>query len=195
MIKARWFRITLLVCFIIALSISPCLALKKVVDENTKEAIVNKYLKGRALDDVEGIWYFTVNNYYGEVAVIKNPGKEYPGWDYLGVFVDSNTSGSIGDVKIALRKTDGKGVYTGLYMVQGIFGSSEKRTYFTLSSQNVLETRIPDLGWVSFVRITSANLGPGGGGGTAKGSSGTGFFVTPTLVITNEHVMAAQKWK
>ena len=51
---------------------SECLALTKVVPENTKDEIIEKYLKNRPLDIVEGVWSFSIIGSYGEIATKKN---------------------------------------------------------------------------------------------------------------------------
>jgi S1-C subfamily serine protease len=58
--------------------------------------------------------------------------------------------------------------------------------------KNIMQTRVPSLGLVSFVRTDDAIAGPGSGG-SGGGGSGTGFFVTPTVVITNHHVIEDAK--
>jgi serine protease Do len=191
-LRNRWLKISLILVSILLIAITPCLALKRVVPETTKEAIVDKYLKGRALDAVEGVWSFTVKGYYGEVAIIKNTTKEYPGWGYLGVIVSGNVGGQTGEVKIALNKTAAEDVYTGFYVVvtQALFFSSgsEEKTNFVQHGKNVMWANVPDLGIINFVRIDTLKAGDGGGGG-----SGTGFFITPSVVITNHHVVKGAK--
>lgn len=196
MLRSRWFKSVILLVIIMLAAISPCSALKRVVPETTKEAIVAKYLKGRSLDRVEGIWSFTVNGYFCEVAIFKNPSKEhYPEWHYLGVVVNANSDfGKVGEAKIILRKTAAKEVYTGSYIVQyGSWGAqTPQATNFVMLDKNIMQTRVPSLGLVSFVRTDDAIAGPGSGG-SGGGGSGTGFFVTPTVVITNHHVIEDAK--
>ena len=49
-----------------------CFALKRAVPEKTKEAIVKKYLEGRNLNIIEGLWTWNVNGTNFEVAIINN---------------------------------------------------------------------------------------------------------------------------
>ena len=51
---------------------SQCLALNMVVPEITKDEIIEKYLKNRPLDIVEGVWSFSIIGSYGEMAITKN---------------------------------------------------------------------------------------------------------------------------
>lgn len=71
--RLKCLRTVILTMLLMLIAMTPCLALKRVVPETTKDDIVNKYFKSRTLDSIEGIWSFTVNGYYGEVAIIKSP--------------------------------------------------------------------------------------------------------------------------
>lgn len=66
-------KMLLLIMIIVLMTVTPCLALKRVVPETTKDDIINKYLKERTLEAVEGIWSFSTQGFYGELAIIRNP--------------------------------------------------------------------------------------------------------------------------
>lgn len=193
--QVRYAKIIILVILALMIMAMPCLALKRVVPEMTKDDIVNKYLKDRSLEAVEGIWSFTINGYYGEVAIIRNPSDIYSEWNYVGVIVNGKQSfGKIGEAKIVLNKTAVPGIYSGAYVVQinNIWAqqSLEAVNYIT-PQPNVMQANVPYLGLTSFIRIDNFNTsGVGVMGGT---SSGTGFFITPTSVVTNYHVIADAK--
>ncbi|WP_425059061.1 hypothetical protein SCACP_37150 [Sporomusa carbonis] len=193
--KVHYLKIIIFAILALTIMVTPCLALKRVVPETTKDDIINKYFKDRTLESVEGVWSFTVNGYYGELAIVKNLSDVYKEWNYVGIIVNGQQSfGKVGEAKIVLNKTAVPGVYSGAYVVQthNIWADqSLEATTFTTPQPNVMQANVPYLGLISFIRIDNFNTsGVGVIGGT---SSGTGFFITPTSVVTNYHVIADAK--
>ncbi|WP_371381634.1 S1C family serine protease [Sporomusa aerivorans] len=190
-----YLKILIFTVLVVLLTITPCFALKRVVPEATKEDVINKYLRNRTLDSVEGVWSFTVNGYYGEVAIVKTPSEVYKEWTYVGIIVNGQKSfGKIGEAKIVLNKTAIPGIYTGAYVVQAnnIWAQqSLEAVNLTTTQPNVMQANVPYLGLVSFIRID--NINPTGGGVIGGTSTGTGFFITPAVVVTNYHVVANAK--
>lgn len=190
----HYFRvITIVVLSMIILTI-PCFALQRVVPETTKSDIVNKYYKDRSLDSVEGVWSFTINGSYGELAIMKNTSDFYKEWNYVGFMVKADGFGKVGEAKIVLNKTAVAGVYSGAYVVQyhGMWGmQSLEATTFSTPQANIMQTNVPSLGLISFIRMDNFNTS--GVGVISGSSSGTGFFVTPNVVVTNYHVIADAK--
>jgi len=182
-----------------------CLALTKIVPETTKGAIVEKYLKNRQLDPVEGIWSFTQNGRYEEIVIAKNPSTTVAtGYDYVGIKVAGNAEGYIGQLKIALKKTALNGVYNGTYYYtynRGILVlPSEQATTFAMSQNNILQANLPVptyksfgviggyIGLVTFLRIDNLETSA-----PDSEKTGTGFFIKNDLVATNSHVINGAK--
>lgn len=189
-------RTVLVFLLVFSVGLSSCDALQRIVPETTKEALVAKYLQNKPLDSVEGIWLATVNGNSWEIAIIKNPSQNiYKEWQYVGVVTaPMNLEGKVGEVKIALNKTAAEGVYAGMYVVQsgGSWGSQyPNATNFLTPQANMLQATVTEVGGVSLVKMATANApAPKPATGAA---TGTGFFVTPAIVITNHHVVANAK--
>jgi Trypsin-like serine proteases, typically periplasmic, contain C-terminal PDZ domain len=176
------------------------------VPEKTKAEIVEKYLKNHQLELIEGIWSYTQNGKYEEIAIIKKSPTINIDCDYVGIKVAGTAEGDIGEAKIILKKTAIPDVYNGTYFYryrQGIFGSSrEYTTTFVVTENKLIQTNVPEatymwngqlggyIGQVSFIRIDDFTIASHNSSGVV---TGTGFFVTPSIVITNHHVVEDAK--
>ncbi|MGE4589883.1 MAG: serine protease [Acidaminococcaceae bacterium] len=164
---------------------SECLALTRVVPENTKDEIIEKYLKNRPLDIVEGVWSFSIMGNYGEMAITKNTTSFYKNWDYIGIMLN-NALGKIGEAKIILKKTTSPGLYPGGYIAMD--SPILSFTTFVMQQNNIMQFILPakDIGLVTFLRIDNlASTQPEG--------TGTGFFITNDLIATSAHVIKEAK--
>ena len=171
--------------FIWTIMSSQCLALTKVVPENTKDEIIEKYLKNRPLDIVEGVWSFSIIGSYGEMAITKNTTTFYNDWDYIGIMVN-DALGKVGEAKIVLKKTTSPGIYPGGYVA--VDSPILNFTTFLMQQNNIMQFILPvkDIGLVTFLRIDNlASTQPEG--------TGTGFFITNDLVATSYHVIEGAK--
>ena len=171
--------------FIWTIMSSQCLALTKVVPENTKDEIIEKYLKNRPLDIVEGVWSFSMIGSYGEMAITKNTTTFYNDWDYIGIMVN-DALGKVGEAKIVLKKTTSPGIYPGGYVA--VDSPILNFTTFVMQQNNIMQFILPvkDIGLVTFLRIDNlASTQPEG--------TGTGFFITNDLVATSYHVIEGAK--
>lgn len=183
--------------FLFLASQSTCLALSRAVPETTREAIVAKYLEGRSLDAVEGLWTWNFRGYSFEVAIVKNTFNVHKDYDYIGILTRSDRSSTIGEVKLLLRNTGIRGVYSGAYIFQltGPFGGQETyNTNFIMTYSNLMETTVSVDDYshqrIAFIRNYPAST-PGPAIGTK--ASGTGFFISSNIVATNCHVIADAK--
>jgi len=164
---------------------SECMALTKVVPENTKDEIIEKYLKNRPLDIVEGVWSFSIIGSYGEMAITKNTTNFYNDWDYIGIMVN-DALGNIGEAKIVLKKTTSTGIYPGGYVA--VDSPILNFTTFVMQQNSIMQFILPvkDIGLVTFLRIDNlASTQPEG--------TGTGFFITNDFVVTSAHVIEGAK--
>lgn len=200
--------ISIFVFFLLLIVTTPeCLALIRVVPETAKDAIIEKYLKNRQLDPIEGIWSFNQLGKYEEILVIKRlPSFTEVEGDYIGIKVAGTAEGKVGEAKISLKKTSIPGVFNGTYYyryMQGVFSTSQEHTTnFVVTENKLMQANIPMptymwngqvggyIGIVNFIRIDNINTATSNAGGIA---TGTGFFVTPSIVITNYHVIEGAK--
>jgi S1-C subfamily serine protease len=170
---------------------SNCYALPRAVPETTKEAIVKKYLEGRNLNIVEGLWTWNVNGFNFEVAIINNKTEVLKEFEYLGIVTISDNSSHIGQAKMGIRSSSAKGVYPGAYILQynDIWGTQQKyNTNFVMENDNLLSVILPFGYYGSPAKITLIRTYPNSATDTAK-SSGTGFFISRNIVVTNYHVV------
>lgn len=180
---------------------SICYALPQPLGEQSKEKIIEQYFKDKNIDSIEGIWLTTDNQY--EFAIVKNTSSTYREYDYLGIITNTTEKKwEKGEIKLLLKNTSLNQIYSGNYYIlqksDGLWGGSEKKEYgttFSLKSRNLIECYLPVGLYGSTVKTTFIRTYPafGSSRGTILQSSGTGFFVTPTLVVTNYHVVADAK--
>jgi len=201
------FMIPLLIMFAtLIVTTSECLALTKIVPETTKDAIVDKYLKNRQLDPVEGIWSYIQCGNYEEIVITKNPSSTVDA-DYVGIKVAGNAEGNIGQLKITLKKTAAPGIYNGTYLYsyrkKFFTYPCEQATTFVMTEDKVMQTNMPVptynsqgiddgyIGRVSFIRIDNFETSAPAAEETEV--LGTGFFIKNDLVATNSHVIHGAK--
>lgn len=153
---------------------------------------IEKYLTGRDLDPIEGIWVWSDSQY--EVAIIRSPQTVPGSHQYVGVLTDSErTNWKTGDVKLELKETASPTIFTGIYRM----GDKRRQgTSFIMSNRNLIELHIPSGPYGSREKLLLVRAFPkdqrssGVGGETEPTSSGTGFVVSPSLVATNFHVVS-----
>jgi S1-C subfamily serine protease len=174
-----------------------CFALTRAVPETTKEAIVKKYLDGRTLATVEGLWTWNYNGFNFEVAIIQNTTTVYKDFEYIGIITRGFRDSEIGEVKFALRTSGVKGVYPGAYIIQyqDFWGNQDTyNTNFIMAYSNLIETKLPDARYQSQRVVLIKNYPASTPSAKAAGqSSGTGFFITNTIIATNYHVIEDAK--
>lgn len=159
-----------------------------------KNQFIEKFFKGKTLDDVEGIYAGSSNKY--EIAVIKNNFGIDTEYDYLGILTDSNAMmWKKGHIKIKLKKTATPTIFTGNYYMGN--RSRIGRTFFL--KKGYIEVGLPT-GYYGanqpalFIKSypdknTSASSSAKKENKT-KPSSGTAFFVDNIgHVVTNYHVV------
>ena len=79
-----------------------------------KHSFTDRYLKNKSLAKIEGIWAFDSNEY--EIAIVKNDFNIWTGYDYIGIVTDTNKyNWQRGEIKILLKKTITKNLFTGNY--------------------------------------------------------------------------------
>ena len=168
-----------------------CFALKRAVPEKTKEAIVKKYLEGRNLNIIEGLWTWNVNGTNFEVAIINNITEIFKEFEYVGIVTQSDNPSHIGELKMAVKSSNAKGIYPGTYVIQlaNTWGQQLNfATNYVLANDNLLETTLPLGYYGGQVKLMFIRTYPNMNSQVTK-SSGTGFFIANNLVVTNFHVV------
>jgi S1-C subfamily serine protease len=175
-----------------------CFALPQPLGEITKEQTIERYFNGKTIDLLEGIWTTTDNKY--EFAILKNTSATFTDFDYIGVITHSSENRwKKGEIKLLLKKTSSAQLYTGSYYrdTTGMWGTEKKEygTTFNMSSNNLIECYLPTgiyglpvkhVFLRTYPAYDSSNI-------TTMQNSGTGFFVSKTLVATNYHVVSGAK--
>jgi S1-C subfamily serine protease len=157
----------------------------------SRSEVISRYFEGRSLDPVEGIWIWDNNSY--EVAIVRNRFDIAPEYDYIAIVTDSRRSTwSRGEVKMLLKGTVSASVLTGIYYMGN---KSEQGTSVLMANPNVLEMRLPTGAYGSMettllMRAYPSDVRAAQGQARSGGSSGTGFLVSPSTVVTNYHVIA-----
>jgi hypothetical protein len=101
-----------------------------------QRAAAKKYLEGRELDPIEGIWSWADDLY--QVVITRNNTGVRPEYAYIGILVRSQVPGwKAGRVKLLLNRSAKQDVYDAVY-----FNSRqvEYSTTFTLSDPDSIET-------------------------------------------------------
>jgi S1-C subfamily serine protease len=160
-----------------------------------KNEFVEKFFKGKNLDEVEGVYAGSNNTY--EIAVIKNTFGVENEYDYLGIITDSAVrSWKKGEIKFKLKKTATPAIFTGNFYMGD--GSRVGRTFFL--KKGYIEVSLPTgyygtdqaaLFLRSYpVESTSSSSSTSTSAKKTTPSSGSAFFVDNLgHVITNYHVI------
>lgn len=135
-----------LILFLFTASI--CQALPRVVLETTRDAIIAKYLTGRQLDPVEGVWVFNMRDRTGELAIIRNTTGKFTDQYYVGILTVAKGFGKVGEAKIFLNKGESPKIFPGKYIVQGtlgVFGGEQRiGSDYILKDKDTLITTLRD---------------------------------------------------
>ena len=155
---------------------------------------ISRYLDGRDLAPIEGIWNWSDNSY--QVVITRNETGVEPTYEYVGIVTRTNRPGwEAGQVKLLIDATAAGDVFTGRY-----FGVDQRPvgTSFILTNPNLIEAA-PPLGAYggpldtllirSYPRDSEGNsfVSSPGFGSTR---TGTCFAASPGgLLITSHHVV------
>lgn len=199
--KQRYIRLFLLQILALFLLTSLCHASPQPFGEMSKDKVIEQYFKDKNIDAIEGIWITTDNQY--EFAIIKNTTDTFQEYDYLGIITNTTEkSWDKGEVKLFLKKTALTQTYAGNYRLLEksgkLWGGSSKKEYgttFALKSKNLIDCYLPTGLYGLPVKTTFIRIYPNADShaGTALQTSGTGFFITSSLIATNYHVVADAK--
>jgi len=167
----------------------------------TINQIINQYYSERDLDGVEGLWIYggekgpvLIAVLSGAIPEIENQYGNKSG--FVGIMLQPDSSWGKGQKRFSINKVltpheKYKGAWQGTYQfyVYGIPVKTKKNfnSVFTLNNDS-LTVESEAFGTFPLRRMFPArNPAPGNAG------TGSGFFVSPNLVVTNHHVVDSAK--
>ncbi|GMB01121.1 serine protease [Pelosinus sp. IPA-1] len=160
-------------------------------DLNRQQAI-DTYFKDKPENPIEGIWITDDNKY--EIAIVKNDFSLCQGYDYIGLTVQTTDHAwATGKIKLQLKATAIPKLFTGLinknpnsYLT--LTDEQSFGTTFGMASNNMIEYTNEKKERKFLIRIYPVDED------AAKANrSGTGFFITNDLIVTNYHVVDKAK--
>jgi S1-C subfamily serine protease len=160
--------------------------------EITEQFFVEKFFNGRALSPVEGIWTMHSQGIEADIAIIPNNTEKYKDYDYVGIIIKTNSQyWHKGEIRLLLQRTASPNYFKASWLIVGPFWQDTKyASSLILRSVNDFETSLVGE-YDNIVRISGVKLYPSVASAPVQqvGATGTGFFITPTVVITNAHVV------
>lgn len=185
---ARIFFSFLALCFFT----TPCFALSLPDEDFNRQQAIDTYFKSQPENLVEGIWITDDNQY--EIAIVKNNFSICQDYNYIGFTVETTDSAwHPGKIKLQLKSTAIPKVYVGFWHknqngYQAPAAEQSVGTPFRISpsNKNIMEYLNEKKERKTLIRIYPDNTDDS----NTYTHRGTGFFITPTLIVTNYHVIA-----
>jgi S1-C subfamily serine protease len=166
----------------------PAAEASKPFGEADEKFFLEKVWAGRQLDPVEGIWAVKSGKTTMRVAIARNTTEKEKEYGFLGVSVDKEGfPWRAGDLCLVLKKGAAANTYDAVWITPVVFFVDRFATTLTLNAAGDEFTVGYRAGFAA-TTLTAARVGPALGPRVATGS---GFFLTPTLVVTNAHLVAA----
>ncbi|MEI8197617.1 MAG: hypothetical protein WCI73_17115, partial [Phycisphaerae bacterium] len=157
------------------------------------KTFTQKIWADRQLDPVEGIWAIKSNWSTLQIAITRNTTEIEKESEYLGIILQKsgNNLWVNGDICLLIKKSINPTYFNATWLIPNLFGTQRLPSSVVLSTAgDVFESSIPGA-FGQVYKYTGSKLYPleGQGVPNLKNVTGTGFFVTPTLVVTNAHVV------
>jgi serine protease Do len=180
------------VLFVIAVTM-PCLAAPLPTGNFDRDQAISTFFKEKPANIIEGIWV-TDNDEY-EITIVKNDFSVCKNYDYVGfVSATNNPAWKLGEIKLQLKATAIPKLFTGSWHERN--GKSQhapkKQTIgatFRMPTDDVIQYYAGKGSIKAFYRIYPNSNMPN----SQDSGSGTGFFITNNLIITNYHVIDKAK--
>ncbi len=165
-------------------------ASKPFGSELSESSFTQKFLTGRSLDAVEGVWNIKGGNLTFQLAISRNTTGGYSDYDYLGVFLQSfgspMTYWSNGDFCLGLKKSADAGFNSGFWLIPNLLWTDKFATPVSyVAASDTLQLTFP----AAFSQTINLTASRSGQTPAAAGRSGSGFFITSSLVVTCAHLV------
>jgi hypothetical protein len=157
-------------------------------------ALIEKYLEGRELSGLEGTWVWDDASY--EIVIIGNKAERIPRYDYVGIVLASQVEDwQAGEVKVLLKETASEGTYSAIFVTDE---KSRHGTTVRVDEGKVMEASFPHpyrrRSITRLIHKTYPIPEPVDATTTDIEEKralmvGSGFFVTPTVVATANHLV------
>lgn len=165
----------------------PAAEASKPFGETDANTFLTKVWVNRQLDPVEGIWTVKLGNSPMQVAISRNTTETEKDYGFLGVVVDKdNFPWRASDLCIVLKKGTAANSYDAVWITPVLFIVDRFPTTLTLNEAGD-EFTVGYRGAFGHTNtITATRVGPALG---PRVKSGSGFFLTSSLVVTAAHLV------
>lgn len=188
------------VFFVLCSITNPCLASPLPANDFTRQQAIDNFFKDKPVDLIEGIWTTDDDKY--ELAIVKNTFSVCAGYDYIGFLTQTtNPAWNPGEIKLQLKTTATPKLFIGswnqysrnflIFTERNLLGTAFRMTsnniigYTNEKKEKKFLLRIYPVNAAESANATSPNF--------KQPSTGTGFFITPNLIVTNYHVIENSK--
>ena len=167
----------------------PCSALPLPNGDFNRQQAIDTFFKDKPENQLEGIWITDDSKY--EFAIIKNDFSVCQGYDYIGFTVQTtDPAWELGKIKLQLKTTAIPRLFTGLWHKNqngflNLAAEQSVGTPFRIAAKNIMEYTNEKREKKLLFRIYPGNIDASNG----PTRSGTGFFITTDLIVTNHHVV------
>ena len=159
----------------------------KPFGETDANAFLTKVWANRQIDPVEGIWTVKSGNTNMQVAISRNTTETEKDYDFLAVSLDKEGyPWRAGDLCIVLKKGAAANTYDAVWITPVLMFVDRFPTTLTLNAVGDGFTIGYRGAFNRTVTFTAARVGPALG---PRVKSGSGFFLTPALVVTTAHLV------
>jgi S1-C subfamily serine protease len=156
--------------------------------EISRQKMIDKHLKNRSLDSLEGLWVWDDKKY--EACILGNRSLHKQPYDYVAIVTDGYSPyWSLGDVKMYIDKTASKGLFSAIYYTEFKY---KVGTTIVMLNNNMLKLQLPS-GPYGMMQTTHLIRTYPLGKESVIPASGTGFFIADNIVATNAHVVEGGK--
>ncbi|MBP2642878.1 MAG: hypothetical protein H6Q67_765 [Firmicutes bacterium] len=186
LIKLVRFFVVLFALFSVTI---PSFALPLPDGDFNRQQAIDTFFKDTPQNAIEGIWLTEDGKY--EIAIVKNDFPVCEGYDYIG-FVDQTTdpTWNAGEIRLQLKATAIPELFIG-------FLHKKANSYLALTDDQSLGTTFKITGNIIMQYLNEKKevkslykIYPGKvNASNAYTRSGTGFFITSNLIVTNCHVI------
>lgn len=179
----------LFTAFVLFFAFSPVYARSLPDGDLNRQQAIDTFFADATGDLLEGIWLTADDKY--EIAITKNDFSVCEGYDYLGFTVQTtDTAWTKGKIKLQLKATSVPKLYIGYFhkKTDGYLNLADAQsagTAFRLTGNDTIEYTNEKKEKKLLYRVYPGNTATS----LDYTRSGSGFFITDNLVVTNHHVV------